>query len=152
MGDNIDITQTQQNILYGFIGFVALITSTVFILAVRNLVSIYRLKIKKLLIILLYVACIGREILMIVEVAFVCIYPFQETPKHVRLVYAASALFSVAMEVIVILTNYSLYNSMRMIRGMISSKQRKTRDIVSRVIGLLYCIALSVIHYPEDHW
>ena len=121
MREKLDITGTQQNILWGYLGFATLVTTIVIILAIRNLVSIYRLRIKKSLIILLYIACICREITGLVQLAMFCKYLYTERGNHNPLA-AIGTLFDTAMTLIVILTNYSLHNSMKLINGEISSE------------------------------
>ena len=121
MRETLDITQTQQNILWGYMGVVALVTTIVIILAVRNIISIYRLGIKKSLILLLYITCICREISNLVQLAVFCKHLYMER-GNTNPYSAVSSIFNNGLVIVLILTNYSLHNSMKLICGEISSE------------------------------
>ena len=115
----------------------------------RNIISIYRLEIKKSLILLLYITCICREISNLVQLIIFCKYLYIERGNRNPYV-AVSSLFNNGLVIVLILTNYSLHNSMKLICGELNSEQRKTRNRVAKVIGVLFCIAMSVVNYLDN--
>ena len=74
MAETVDVTETQQMFLWAFFGTVCFITSIVLTLAIRNLVYMCKLGIKRTLIIILYIALIAREVFGVALVFIFCKY------------------------------------------------------------------------------
>ena len=115
-----EITETESLILWGFFGFTALMTSIILSIACHNIYNMYKLGMKRTLIILLYITCISRELL---SAAMIFVYAYYhridlalEYPLS-RWLTSVFDFMDIGLIVTVILTNLQLATSMQSIRG-----------------------------------
>ena len=113
----------------------------------------FKLGIKRVLIILLYITCALRELL---SAAVILIYvviqniDLQLTHQVTRSITAAFSLADSGLIVTVILTNFHLATSMQTIRNLITSEQEQKWNSIARVGGLIFCITLAICQYLHE--
>ena len=111
-----DITETQEQILWGFFGIAALMTSIILSIAFCNVRYMLKHEMKRILIVLLYITCALREVLsavVILKYAYDKRIDLLLQVTQTRWLTSAFSLADAGLIVTVILTNFQLATSMQ---------------------------------------
>ena len=110
---------------------------------ISNNLNMYKLRMKRTLIILLYITCISRELL---SAAMIFVYAYYhridlalEYPLS-RWLTSVFDFMDIGLIVTVILTNLQLATSMQSIRGFTTEETEVKRNTIARTGGLIFVI------------